>query len=80
MVAESIRRNQEMADMSHTDADSDAGLPDDTDDLDDPLEVRTTPPSLHSSLSRSMIEKHITMDCGAVPGNTWNTRARSHQS
>lgn len=40
MVAESIRRNQEMADMSHTDADSDAGLPDDSDDLDDPLEVK----------------------------------------
>ena len=40
LVAESIRRNIEMTEMSHTDADSDAGLPDDSDDLDDEMEVR----------------------------------------
>jgi microfibrillar-associated protein 1 len=38
MVADSIRRNEELKDA--TDADSDAGLPDDTDDPDDELEVR----------------------------------------
>ena len=40
LVAESIRRNQEMSEMSHTDADSDAGLPDDSDELDNEIEVR----------------------------------------
>jgi hypothetical protein len=39
MVAEGIRRSQEMSEMSHTDADSDAGLPDDSDDLEDSMEV-----------------------------------------
>ena len=29
-----------MSEMSHTDADSDAGLPDDSDELDNEIEVR----------------------------------------
>ncbi len=40
MVAESIRRNDEENATHYDDADSDAGLPDDTDDLDDEVEVR----------------------------------------
>ena len=39
LVAESIRRNIEMSEMSQTDADSDAGLPDDSDEADDEIEV-----------------------------------------
>lgn len=39
MVAESIRRTEESKEMSLTDADSDSGLPDDTDDMDDEEEV-----------------------------------------
>jgi hypothetical protein len=42
LVAEGIRRSQEMSEMSHTDADSDAGLPDDSDDLEDDMEVCMT--------------------------------------
>ena len=39
MVAESIRRTDELNETHYDDADSDAGLPDDADDLDDELEV-----------------------------------------
>lgn len=39
MVAESIRKNDEQNAAHYDDADSDAGLPDDTDDLDDEVEV-----------------------------------------
>lgn len=39
MVAESIRRTDEQNETHYDDADSDAGLPDDADDLDDELEV-----------------------------------------
>ncbi len=39
MVAESIRRTEQMNETHYDDADSDAGLPDDTDDMDDELEV-----------------------------------------
>lgn len=38
MVAESIRKNQELEDMHVDDANSDAGLPDDIDDIDEELE------------------------------------------
>ena len=40
MVAEGIRRDQDLSEMSHTDADSDAGLPDDSDDAEDVMEVQ----------------------------------------
>ena len=40
MVAEGIRRDQDLSEMSHTDADSDAGLPDDSDDAEDVMEVK----------------------------------------
>jgi len=39
MVAESIRRTEQMNETHYDDADSDAGLPDDTGDMDDELEV-----------------------------------------
>ena len=39
LVAESIRRTEEMNDAYLDDADSDAGLPDDADDVDDEMEV-----------------------------------------
>lgn len=39
MVAESIRRTEQMNETHYDDADSDAGLPDDADDVDDELEV-----------------------------------------
>lgn len=51
MVAESIRRTDEMNETHYDDADSDAGLPDDADDEEDELEVRFTiiRPSLRAS-------------------------------
>jgi hypothetical protein len=39
LVAESIRKSEEINDQHLDDADSDAGLPDDTNDVDDELEV-----------------------------------------
>lgn len=43
MVADSLRRIEELKEMQAAEAvDSDAGLPDDTDDVDDELEVRLT--------------------------------------
>ena len=40
LLAESIRRNQELEENHMDDANSDAGMPDDTDGVDDELEVR----------------------------------------
>lgn len=42
MVADSLRKIEEMKELQAAEnVDSDAGLPDDTDDLDDEMEVRS---------------------------------------
>ena len=50
MVAESIKRADELNDNHLDDANSDAGLPDDTDDLDDEFEVSLNNDSLPTNV------------------------------
>jgi len=50
MVADSLRRLEELKELQAAEAvDSDAGLPDDTDDIDDEMEVHQIPDLFFSS-------------------------------